>query len=58
MNMFIVQVDAQAERRARLEANVARKLRKNGLLSLTPKDVNVIMQQVYGMRAVVALGSV
>ena len=58
VNMFVVQVDAQAERQARLEAKVARKLQKNGLLSLTPKDVNVIMQQVYGVRAVVALGSV
>ena len=58
VKMFIVQVDAQANQQARLEAHVARKLQKKGLSSLTPKDVNVIMKQVYRVQAVLALGYV
>ena len=46
VNMFIVQVDAQAERQTRLEAKVARKVQKKGLLSLTSKDVAVILKKV------------
>ena len=47
VNVFIVQTEAQTKQQARLEAQVASKLKEKGLSSLSTNDVGVILDQVY-----------